>query len=193
MGNEILLLGGVAAALLLVVALLLRRRTVGRPRPRSVPAGVEVAISRRVDERLGLAVAGVRAVRRGEQAPAELVPFLSATIDALAEDATLVREAPLPAGREAARDAIVAGIVRASRLTERVLDACLALEGTTRPENRERAERSLKWAEANLIEARAALAAPGALPALAGPSEDGSEDGATSGDGGDGRPVSSVG
>jgi hypothetical protein len=78
-------------------------------------------------------------------------------VETVGRAAEQVKELAVPAGGEALHDTVEHELLRASSALEAILDACLALEGTTQGDRAARARKSLQWGHLNLMRARESL------------------------------------
>jgi hypothetical protein len=111
-----------------------------------------------LDDRLGLVLRRVEAVRRDDASAGEIIILVSEATDAVTAADRTVKSLAVAPEREATRDAFELELLHAARALEAILDACLELEGSTQTERRDRALKVLKWGHLNLFRARASLA-----------------------------------
>jgi ElaB/YqjD/DUF883 family membrane-anchored ribosome-binding protein len=132
-------------------------RSLARLRRRGRAGEVLADTGRSVDLELDLVLRRVEAVRVEQIAPAEIVTLLAEAADTVGAAAHRAKALSVPSEADAVRDAFVAELMHSASALEKLLDACLELEGTTHDERRQRAQASLKWGQLNLIRARQSL------------------------------------
>ncbi len=149
-----------AVAGIVVMALAVRRaaRALYRARRRGDPAATMAQAGRDLDPQLELVERRVDALRHDQLAPAELIALVSEALDEVAAVSEGVKALQVPPGADAGRDGFSMELLRASRALDSILDACLALEGTTGADRRARAAIVLKWGHLNLMHVRQSLA-----------------------------------
>jgi hypothetical protein len=155
-----LLLAAAGAFGAIVVLALMRpaARAVHRIRRRRDPASALGRIADGTAVELARVLARVDAVRRDEIAAAEIVALLAQTAEATGRAAERVKEIAVPPGSVALHDEVGHDLVRATSAVETILDACLALEGTTRGDRAAQARKSLQWGQVNLAHIQEELA-----------------------------------
>ena len=154
-----LALAGLALGLIiLVVAVRGAARALYHVRRRGSSDAALARLGQELDPRLELIQRRADALRRGQLAPGELVTLVSDVLDEVTAAGASARSIRGPTRGGATHDDLVLELLRASRALESILDACLALEGSTDAERRDRASTVLKWGHLNLIQARASLA-----------------------------------
>ena len=155
----VLLLVGAGAFIAGALLLAIRRaaRVLYRARRRGDFGLALGRIGREVTVELEVVLGRVDAVRRDQLAPAEIVSLLVQTVDTVGSAGQRVKTMAVPSGGAAVHDAVGHELLRASSALEAILDACIALEGTTQGDRVTRARKSLQWGHLNLVRVRESL------------------------------------